>query len=160
MRHPLDEIPRVKRPEGLHVAAWDDDTAGLFFTAYRQSFAERPGFPDPPRDVWVREVSEDARLPGRRPPGSPSTPTGCRSGSSRSPRTGSTRSGWCPRGAAGASGRTSSCGRCGRWSRPGCDQAWLAVNVDNPAHELYLRLGFEDHGVRARYTQLTAPPTA
>ena len=34
-----------------HVAAWDDDTAGLFFTAYQQSFAERPGFPDPPRDV-------------------------------------------------------------------------------------------------------------
>ena len=30
------------------------------------------------------------------------------------------------------------------------------MNVNNPAHELYLRLGFEDHGVRARYTQLTA----
>ena len=37
--------------------------------------------------------------------------------------------------------------------KAGCDQAWLAVNVDNPAHELYLRLGFEDHGTRARYTQ-------
>ena len=30
-----------------------------------------------------------------------------------------------------------------------------AVNVDNAAHELYLRLGFVDHGVRARYIQLT-----
>ena len=42
--------------------------------------------------------------------------------------------------------------------KAGCDQAWLAVNVDNPAHELYLRLGFEDHGMRARYTELKAPP--
>ena len=39
------------------------------------------------------------------------------------------------------------------------DEAWLAVNVDNPAHDLYLRLGFEDHGVRARYLQLTANAT-
>jgi ribosomal protein S18 acetylase RimI-like enzyme len=37
--------------------------------------------------------------------------------------------------------------------KEGCDQAWLAVNVDNRAHELYLRLGFEDHGLRARYEE-------
>jgi ribosomal protein S18 acetylase RimI-like enzyme len=38
--------------------------------------------------------------------------------------------------------------------KAGCEQAWLAVNVDNPAHELYLRLGFHDAGTRARYTQV------
>ncbi len=40
--------------------------------------------------------------------------------------------------------------------KAGCEQAWLAVNVDNPAHDLYLRLGFEDHGVRARYAEVGA----
>ena len=38
--------------------------------------------------------------------------------------------------------------------RVGCTEAWLAVNVDNPAHALYLRLGFEDAGLRARYEQV------
>ena len=37
--------------------------------------------------------------------------------------------------------------------KAGCEEAWLAVNVDNPAHELYLRLGFEDSGIRARYEE-------
>ena len=37
--------------------------------------------------------------------------------------------------------------------KAGCEQVWLAVNVDNPAHELYLRLGFEDAGMRARYEE-------
>jgi ribosomal protein S18 acetylase RimI-like enzyme len=33
----------------------------------------------------------------------------------------------------------------------GCREAWLDVNVDNPAKELYLRLGFVDAGRRARF---------
>jgi mycothiol synthase len=37
--------------------------------------------------------------------------------------------------------------------RAGCEAAWLAVNVDNDARHLYLRLGFEDAGLRARYEQ-------
>ena len=40
--------------------------------------------------------------------------------------------------------------------KAGCEQAWLAVNVDNPAHGLYLRLGFDEHGLRARYVQVEA----
>ena len=80
MRHPLDEIPRVKRPEGLHVAAWDDETAGLFFTAYRQSFADRPGFRTPRATCgWARCPRTTASA--RRHPGSPSTREGTRSAS-------------------------------------------------------------------------------
>jgi ribosomal protein S18 acetylase RimI-like enzyme len=33
----------------------------------------------------------------------------------------------------------------------GMTEAWLDVNVDNPAQHLYRRLGFEDRGTRARY---------
>ncbi len=38
--------------------------------------------------------------------------------------------------------------------KAGCEAVWLAVNVDNPAHALYLRLGFVDAGVRSRYEQV------
>ena len=37
--------------------------------------------------------------------------------------------------------------------KAGCEAVWLAVNVDNPAHDLYLRLGFRDAGLRARYEE-------
>ena len=47
MRHPLLEIPRIKPAGGLTARRWDDDTATLFHTAYRLSFADRPGFPVP-----------------------------------------------------------------------------------------------------------------
>jgi len=159
MRHPLDEIPRVKRPEGLTAVRWDDQTAGLFFTAYRLSFADRPGFPDPPRDEWVGEVSEDA---------------GFRAGASRV----ALDAGGYPVGFVTITedwidqvgvvpawrGRGLGAHLVARSLRAlvkaGCDQAWLAVNVNNPAHELYLRLGFEDNGVRARYTQVTTAPPA
>jgi ribosomal protein S18 acetylase RimI-like enzyme len=33
----------------------------------------------------------------------------------------------------------------------GCREAWLDVNVDNSAKELYGRLGFVDAGRRARF---------
>ena len=33
------------------------------------------------------------------------------------------------------------------------EPVWLCVNVNNPAGELYRRLGFTDAGTRARYTR-------
>ena len=94
----------------------DDDTAGAVPHRLPPSFADRPGFPDPPRDVWVArwrrthgfrpELSRVALDPDGQPPAS-----------SRSPTTGSTRSGSCPPGAAAASGPTSSCARCARCAR-------------------------------------------
>jgi mycothiol synthase len=154
MRHPLEEIPKVKRPEGLHVASWDDETSGLFFTAYQQSFAERPGFPDPPRDLWVAEVSGDH---GFRPEASrvaldhDGQPVGFVTITEDWLDQVGVVPAWRGRGL----GAHLVVRSLRALVKAGCDQAWLAVNVDNPAHELYLRLGFEDHGIRARYIQLT-----
>ena len=39
-------------------------------------------------------------------------------------------------------------------AKAGYEDAWLAVNVDNPARGLYRRLGFVDAGLRARYEQV------
>lgn len=155
MRHPLDEIPKVKRPAGLTVQPWTDETAGLFHTAYRLSFAERPGFPDPPRDAWVREVSEE---PGFRPETSrvaldaEGEPVGFVTITEDWIDQVGVVPAWRGRGL----GAHLVVRSLRALVKAGCDQAWLAVNVDNPAHELYLRLGFEDHGVRARYTQVSA----
>jgi mycothiol synthase len=157
MRHPLDEVPKVKRPEGLTVAAWDDDTAGLFFTAYRQSFAARPGFPDPPREVWVREVSED---PGFRPQTARVAldPDGRPVGFVTVTEDWIDQVGVVPAWRGRGLGAHLVVRSLRALVKAGCDQAWLAVNVDNPAHDLYLRLGFEEHGIRARYTELATPP--
>ncbi|GGN04580.1 ribosomal protein S18 acetylase RimI-like enzyme [Actinoplanes campanulatus] len=38
-----------------------------------------------------------------------------------------------------------------RMAGAGAGEAWLCVNVDNPAAGLYRRLGFQQHGRRARY---------
>jgi ribosomal protein S18 acetylase RimI-like enzyme len=155
MRHPLVEIPKVRRPEGLTVERWTDDTATLFHTAYRLSFADRPGFPDPPRDEWVGEAEEDP---------------GFRAAASRvvldeqgEPVAFVTLTDdWLDQVGVVPAWRGRGLGahlvvRSLRALRKaGCEQAWLAVNVDNRAHDLYLRLGFEDHGLRARYIQTQA----
>ncbi len=152
MRHPLADIPRIKRPEGLHSEKWTDDTAPLFHAAYRQSFAERPGFPDTPLEAWVKENEED---PGFRPELSRVTldtegePAGFVTlGDDWIEQVGVVPT-W--------RGRRLGAHLVARSLRAlrkaGCEQVWLAVNVDNPAHELYLRLGFEDAGMRARYEE-------
>ncbi|HYN67422.1 MAG TPA: GNAT family N-acetyltransferase [Ornithinibacter sp.] len=159
MRHDLDEIPKVQRPAGLTVEPWTDETAGLFFTAYRLSFAERPGFPDPPRDDWVREVSGE---PGFRPKTSrvaldaDGEPVGFVTITEDWIDQVGVVPAWRGRGL----GAHLVVRSLRALVKAGCDQSWLAVNVDNPAHELYLRLGFEDHGVRARYTQIAVSPPA
>jgi ribosomal protein S18 acetylase RimI-like enzyme len=40
-----------------------------------------------------------------------------------------------------------------RMRADGATEAWLDVNVNNPADRLYRRLGFENRGRRARYTR-------
>ncbi len=150
MRHDLVDVPVVRRPRGLKALPWSEDTASLFHRAYRASFAERPGFPDTPLQEWVDGLLAD---PGFRPEQS--------------------------RVVLDAGGRVAGfvtladdwidqVGVVPAWrhrglgshlvvrslrvlARAGCEDAWLAVNVDNPAGELYHRLGFVDSGMRARY---------
>lgn len=159
MRHPLDEVPKIKRPQGLTVARWGEDTTALFHSAYRQSFGERPGFPDTPHEEWVREVSGDR---GFRPNTSrvaldtDGLPVGFVTVTEDWIDQVGVVPAWRGRGL----GAHLVARSLRALVKAGCDQAWLAVNVDNAAHELYLRLGFEDHGVRARYIELAAPPKA
>ncbi len=159
MRHPLLEVLRVPRPEGLHSVPWTEDTAGLFHRAYRQSFATRPGFPDTPRDEWIREVEDDD---GFRPGDSRVVldDTGHVAGFVTLTDDWLDQVGVVPAWRGRGLGAHLVVRSLRALRKAGCEQAWLAVNVDNPAHELYLRLGFEDHGIRARYTQLKAPATA
>lgn len=153
MRHDLREVPVVRRPRGLKALRWSEDTASLFHRAYRASFADRPGFPDTPQAEWVAGLLDDP---------------GFRASESRV--------------VVDAEGRVAGfvvladnwldqVGVVPRWRgrglgahlvvrslralrKEGCEDVWLAVNVDNPAHGLYRRLGFADAGLRARYEQV------
>ena len=153
MRHDLQDVPRVRRPEGLRARAWDESTAPLFHAAYRASFAERPGFPDPPLEEWLGDVAAD---PGFRPDLSrvvldeAGDPVGFVTLTDDWVDQVGVVPAWRGRGlGAHLVARSLRALR-----RAGCSEAWLAVNVDNPAHELYLRLGFADAGLRARYEQV------
>lgn len=152
MRHTLVDVPRVKRPEGLRSERWTSETAALFHTAYRLSFAERPGFPDTALDVWVSDLEAEA---GFRPGESRvvldelAAPVGFVTLSDDWIDQVGVVPGWRGRGlGAHLVARSLRALR-----KAGCAEAWLAVNVDNPAHDLYLRLGFEDFGTRARYEE-------
>ncbi|MFL6152885.1 MAG: GNAT family N-acetyltransferase [Ornithinibacter sp.] len=153
MRHPLLEVPRVARPAGLSSFPWTADTADLFHRAYRASFSTRPGFPDTPRDEWVGEVEGDQ---------------GFRADDSRVVLDERGRvagfvtltDDWIDQVGVVPSWRGHGLGAhlvvrsLRALAKAGCEQAWLAVNVDNAAHDLYLRLGFQDSGVRARYSEV------
>ncbi len=150
MRHDLVDVPVIARPKGLKVLPWSEDTASLFHRAYRASFADRPGFPDTPVDEWVQGLVED---PGFRP-------TRSRVALDREGRVAgfvTLADEWVDQVGVVPAWRGRRLGahlvvRSLQALRDeGREAAWLAVNVDNPAHELYLRLGFADHGLRSRY---------
>ncbi|MBM6400382.1 GNAT family N-acetyltransferase [Phycicoccus sonneratiae] len=153
MRHDLLDVPRIRRPVVLRSLPWDDETAPLFHRAYRESFAERPGFPDTPLEEWVHDVADE---PGFRPErsrvvvdgdGAPAgfvTLTDCWVD----------QVGVVPAWRGRALGAHLVARSLRALRKAGCEAAWLAVNVDNPAHGLYLRLGFADAGLRARYEQV------
>lgn len=154
MRHDLVEVPRIRRPEGLASLPWEEGTARLFHEAYRRSFAERPGFPDTPFGEWVRDLTDD---PGFRPDRSRVVVDG----EGRPAGFVTLSDCWVDQVGVVPSWRGRGLGahlvaRSLRALRKvGCEAAWLAVNVDNPAHALYLRLGFVDAGLRARYGQVS-----
>jgi mycothiol synthase len=152
MRHPLREVPKVPRPAGLHSLPWTDDTSGLFHTAYARSFATRPGFPDTPRDAWVAGAEDDQ---GFRPDLSRVVLTGAGHvvGFVTISDDWVDQVGVVPDWRGRGLGAHLVARSLRALRRAGCEAAWLAVNVDNDARHLYLRLGFEDAGLRARYEQ-------
>jgi len=152
MRHPLVALPKVTRPVGLHFYPWTPDTVGLFHLAYTRSFASHPGFPDTPVDAWVAETAAE----GGFQPDQSKVALGV---DGRVAGFVTLSDNWVDQVGVVPAWRGRGLGsflvvRSLRALRKACwTESWLAVNVDNPAHELYLRLGFADAGIRARYEE-------
>ncbi|HYN29918.1 MAG TPA: GNAT family N-acetyltransferase [Dermatophilaceae bacterium] len=157
MRHRLRHIPTVPLPDGLRTEAFGEATAGAFHTAYRRSFADRPGFPNTPMEewlVWLRSDPDFTPKHSRVALAADGEPVGF-----------VTLAGdWIEQVGVVPEHRGRGLGahlvvRSLRlMRREGYDTAWLCVNVDNPSRELYERLGFRASGTRARYEDLTAHP--
>ena len=152
MRHPLIEIPKVARPGGLHAFPWTQDTTGLFYTAYARSFGTRPGFLDPPQDVWVADTAEDSGF-------RPDLSRVALDGGGHVAGFVTLSDNWIDQVGVVPAWRGHGLGAhlvvrsLRSMLKAGWEEAWLAVSIDNPAHDLYLRLGFADAGIRARYEE-------
>lgn len=150
MRHDLVSVPTIPRPRRLVTLPWTDDTAPLFFRAYRGSFADRPGFPDPPLEEWVEEVAQD---PDFRPEVSRVVLDrgGHVAGFITVTDDWVDQVGVLPEWRGRALGAHLVARALRNLRRAGSSEAWLNVNVDNAARDLYLRLGFTDAGLRSRW---------
>ncbi|MBK9475589.1 MAG: GNAT family N-acetyltransferase [Tetrasphaera sp.] len=150
MRHRLRRIPRVPLPAGLQTVAFTEETAHAFYLAYSRSFADRPGFPGTPEEEWLSWLtSEPEFLPSasRVALDEAEAPVGFVTlGGNWIDQVGVIPP-W--------RGRRLGAHLVARSltaiQRAGGEVAWLAVTVDNPAADLYCRLGFKAKGTRARY---------
>jgi mycothiol synthase len=159
MRHDLEEVPVVRRPPGLQSRAWDAETEPLFHAAYRAAFSGRPGFPDPPLEEWAGDLREE---PGFHPEASRVVvdEAGHPAGFVTLSDDWIDQVGVVPEWRGRGLGAHLVARSLQALHKAGCEQVWLAVNVDNPAHDLYRRLGFVDAGLRARYEQVDQPGAA
>ena len=147
-RHPAD--PATRGPAGLPV----DRGHGQRVPRRLPTLVRRPpGLPGHPARRVGRRGGRGRRLPARRPRASPSTGTATPPASSSSPTTGSTRSGWCPRGAAAAWARTSSPARCAPCARPAASRPGSASTSTTPRTTSTSGSGSRRHGLRARYEE-------
>ncbi|MDR6322545.1 ribosomal protein S18 acetylase RimI-like enzyme [Actinoplanes couchii] len=140
-------------PERASVVEWGPDVAERFHAVYVDSFRERPGFPDPSAEEWISETVEEddfredwsllVSLPGVGDAGFVTATEGwiVQVGVVPSAR---------GRGVGAALIRES----LRRASASGMRESWLCVNVDNPASELYRRIGFRDRGRRGRFQEV------
>ncbi len=152
MRHKLRHIPTIPRPDGVRTLAFGDETAPMFYEAYRHAFAERPGFADPGYEEWLEDIrseegfrSGDSRValgPGEDPAGFVLLVDNWIEAVGAVPRWRGQRLG------AHLVVRSLTVFR-----RTDEHDAWLCVSTDNPARSLYERLGFRSKGTRARYEQ-------
>ena len=155
MRHSLKHIPVVSAGEGLERRAFTEQDAGLFHEAYRRSFGARPGFPDTPLGTWTADLLSD---PAFRPDLSRvllderAGPVGFVTLSD----------GWIDQVGVAPEWRGQRLGAhlvvrsLTALRAAGSRKVWLSVNVDNPARDLYERLGFRCKGTRARYADSRA----
>jgi mycothiol synthase len=155
MRHRLRHIPTVPLPDGLRTEAFGEPTAAAFHTAYRRSFADRPGFPDTPQEEWLEWLRSD-------PDFSPEHSRVALAADGEPAGFVTLAGDWVEQVGVVPEHRGRGLGAhlvvrsLRAMQRQGYDMAWLCVNVDNPSRELYERLGFKASGTRARYEDLTA----
>lgn len=153
MRHDLTALPSVGPPPAVSVLSVIETDRDHLFAAYLGSFADRPGFSAPGRAEWVAELDEDEdwrrelSLVAMRN----GTPIGFLNVLARSVDQVGVVPAW--------RGRRLGAHLLARTLRSlaveSDEPVWLSVNTDNPATELYARLGFTAYGTRARYTRPT-----
>lgn len=159
MRHKLKHIAKVALPDGLRTEPFRDDTAHAFYAAYRDSFGDRPGFPDPPEEEWLRWLVDDS---GFRPEDSRVAidEDGEAVGFVTVSEDWIDQVGVVPTWRGRGLGAHLVVRSLTALKRAGALRVWLCVGVDNQARALYERLGFAHKGVRARYEERRVMRTA
>ncbi|MFU8854016.1 GNAT family N-acetyltransferase [Micromonospora sp. SL1-18] len=150
LRHDLDALPDVARPDDLRTEPVTWEIGPELFETYGASFSDRPGFAAPTAEEWLGELRDDdeyrpdlsllARGPDGRPIGFLNVIDNWIDQVGVVPD-------W--RGRRVGAYLVASVLRA--LAGDGAREAWLCVNDNNPATDLYRRLGFRDVGRRARY---------
>ena len=151
MRHGLEEpVPSPDWPAGVSLTGWSSTAARRFHAVYDAAFRERPGYPGWSAEDWIDSVTEEETF---RPDWS-LLATDHRLGDVGFV---TAAVGWIDQVGVVPAGRGRGLGAAlvreslRRMRADGATEAWLNVNVDNPAGRLYRRLGFELKGRRARF---------
>jgi mycothiol synthase len=143
-------VPEPAWPPGTRLTEWAPDVAARFHTVYDAAFRERLGYPGWPAADWIAAVREDdtfraewsllAELDGLGDAGLVTAGLGWID-----------QVGVVPAARGRGLGGALVLAALGRMQAAGETEAWLNVNVDNPARRLYERLGFRGRGRRARF---------
>jgi mycothiol synthase len=61
MQRPYSDgpLPEIQMPEGVTLIPWSLESAPKFFEAYRESFCDRPAFPNPSQTDWIKWTAEE-----------------------------------------------------------------------------------------------------
>jgi ribosomal protein S18 acetylase RimI-like enzyme len=163
MQRDLSEpLPNIPAP--LPTEPWTEANAGDFFTAYAESFSTRrpPNAPPPDRDEWIADYADDpdfrpdlsrlARAEGQ--------PAGFIAAGVLTIADLGQTVGWISQVGSVPAWRGRSIAAAlivavlAAFQREGFATAGLHVNVDNPgAIQVYERLGFQQAGLRAKYSK-------
>lgn len=151
MRHPLEVVPDVPAPEGVTVVPVTDVDGKDLFAAYVASFSDRPGFPDPAQEEWLEELAEDDEW--RRDVSAVAfSDVGDPIGFVNVLDVWVDQVGVVPAVRGRRLGAHLVARALDALRSEGAGEAWLMVNEDNPAAELYASLGFERYGTRGRWS--------
>lgn len=149
LRHELAGLPSIAPPPGVSVTPMDKNDATHLYAAYVRSFADRPGFVEPTAAAWLGELRADDEW--RRDLSLLATVRGEPVGFVNVLGRWIDQVGVVPEWRGRRLGAHLTVQALRALAVEGEDPVWLAVNVDNPAADLYARLGFTGYGLRARY---------